>query len=193
MSTTGIQTNLSIFAQKIKIKPTNYTMALQTINPTQTAAWAKLQQHYNAIASTSMQELFQADASRVEKFNLKWNDFLLDYSKNRINQETINLLLDLANQVGLKEAIASYFEGELINQTENRAVLHTALRANESSNIKVDRKNVIPEVFEVKSKIKNFTNEVVNGDRKGFTGKPFTDIVNIHMLIHLNILRQIII
>ena len=93
-------------------------MALQTINPTQTAAWAKLQQHYNAIASTSMQELFQADASRVEKFNLKWNDFLLDYSKNRINQETITLLLELANQVGLKEAIASYVDGELIKQTE---------------------------------------------------------------------------
>ncbi|MEY2923277.1 MAG: hypothetical protein RL108_1903, partial [Bacteroidota bacterium] len=111
-------------------------MALQTINPTQTAAWAKLQQHYNAIASTTMQELFQEDDSRVTKFNLKWNDFLLDYSKNRINQDTMQLLLELANQVGLKEAIASYFGGEIINQTENRAVLHTALRAKESEVIK---------------------------------------------------------
>jgi glucose-6-phosphate isomerase len=104
-------------------------MALHTINPTQTAAWAKLQEHYKTIASTTMQELFQADASRVEKFNLKWNDFLLDYSKNRINQETLTLLLELANQLGLKEAISAYFGGEIINQTENRAVLHTALRA----------------------------------------------------------------
>ncbi|MEY2923131.1 MAG: hypothetical protein RL108_1757, partial [Bacteroidota bacterium] len=86
MDTSCIQTNFSIFAGNLKItEQTNYTMALQTINPTQTAAWIKLQQHYNAIASTSMQDLFQADASRVEKFNLKWNDFLLDYSKNRIN------------------------------------------------------------------------------------------------------------
>ncbi|HCF03638.1 glucose-6-phosphate isomerase [Flavobacterium sp.] len=154
-------------------------MALQTVNPTQTNAWAKLQQHYNAIASTSMQELFQADASRVEKFNLKWNDFLLDYSKNRINQETITLLLELANQVGLKEAIASYFEGELINQTENRAVLHTALRAKESAVITVEGQNVMPEVYAVKNKIKAFTNEVVSGHRKGYTGRTFTDIVNI--------------
>ena len=154
-------------------------MALQTVNPTQTAAWAKLQQHYNAIASTTMQELFQADASRVEKFNLKWNDFLLDYSKNRINQETITLLLELANQVGLKESIASYFEGELINQTENRAVLHTALRAKESAIINVEGQNVMPEVYAVKNKIKAFTNEVVSGKRTGYTGKTFTDIVNI--------------
>jgi glucose-6-phosphate isomerase len=138
-------------------------MALQTINPTQTAAWAKLQQHYNAIASTTMQELFQEDDSRVTKFNLKWNDFLLDYSKNRINQDTMQLLLELANQVGLKEAIASYFGGEIINQTENRAVLHTALRAKESEVIKVDGQNVMPEVYAVKKKIKVFTNLISIG------------------------------
>lgn len=142
-------------------------------------AWAKLQQHYNAIASTTMQELFQQDDSRVAKFNLKWNDFLLDYSKNRINEETMSLLLELANQVGLKEAITAYFGGELINKTENRAVLHTALRAKESAVIKVDGQNVMPEVYAVKNKIKAFTNEVVSGQRKGFTGKAFTDIVNI--------------
>jgi glucose-6-phosphate isomerase len=154
-------------------------MALLTTNPTQTAAWSKLQQHFVTIANTTMQELFQTDRSRVEKFNLKWNDFLLDYSKNRINQETMNLLIELANQVGLKEAIESYFEGERINQTENRAVLHTALRAKESAVINVDGQNIIPEVFAVKNKIKVFTNEVISGHRKGFSGKAFTDIVNI--------------
>lgn len=154
-------------------------MALDTINPTETAAWKKLQSHYDAMQSVTMQEMFQADASRTDKFNLKWNDFLIDYSKNIINQETIDLLFELANQVGLKNAIAEYFGGGLINQTENRAVLHTALRAKASAVINVNGINVIPEVYAVKNKIKTFTNEVVSGQRVGYTGKPFTDIVNI--------------
>lgn len=154
-------------------------MALNTTNPTGTEAWKKLQNHYNAIHETTIQELFQQDNARVEKFNLQWNDFLVDYSKNNISQETISLLLELANSIGLKSAIADYFGGEIINQTENRAVLHTALRAPESAVIKVDGENVIPEVYEVKNKIKNFTSEVISGERKGFTGKAFTDIVNI--------------
>lgn len=154
-------------------------MALNTTNPTGTEAWEKLQNHYNATYATTIQELFQKDGKRVEKFNLQWNDFLLDYSKNNISEETVSLLLELANSIGLKNAIADYFGGEIINQTENRAVLHTALRAAESAVIKVDGENVIPEVYEVKSKIKNFTNEVISGERKGYTGKVFTDIVNI--------------
>lgn len=154
-------------------------MALNTINPTETAAWKKLQSHYDAMQNVTMQEMFQADTSRTDKFNLQWNDFLIDYSKNIINQETIDLLLELANQVGLKNAIGEYFGGGLINQTENRAVLHTALRAKASAVINVNDVNVIPEVYEVKNKIKTFTNEVVSGQRVGYTGKPFTDIVNI--------------
>ncbi|HEX8016899.1 MAG TPA: glucose-6-phosphate isomerase [Flavobacterium sp.] len=154
-------------------------MALNTTNPTGTEAWKKLQNHFNAIQNTTIQELFQKDDNRVAKFNLQWNDFLVDYSKNNISEETISLLLELANTIGLKEAIADYFGGDIINQTENRAVLHTALRAPESAVIKVDGENVISEVYEVKNKIKNFTNEVISGERKGFTGKAFTDIVNI--------------
>ncbi|MNQ07211.1 Glucose-6-phosphate isomerase [compost metagenome] len=154
-------------------------MALNTINPTGTEAWKKLQKHYEEMQTASMHDMFQSDASRVEKFNLKWNDFLVDYSKNRINQETIALLLELANQVGLKEAIADYFGGGIINQTEGRAVLHTALRAKESAIVNVEGQNVVPEVYAVKNKIKTFTNEVVSGARTGFTGKAFTDIVNI--------------
>ncbi|WP_426483614.1 glucose-6-phosphate isomerase [Flavobacterium sp. 2] len=154
-------------------------MALNTTNPTGTEAWKNLQNHYNAIHETTIQELFQQDNARAEKFNLQWNDFLVDYSKNNISQETISLLLELANSIGLKNAIADYFRGELINKTENRAVLHTALRAPESAVINVDGENVIPEVYEVKNKIKNFTNEVISGERKGFTGKAFTDVVNI--------------
>lgn len=154
-------------------------MALNTTNPTGTDAWKNLQNHFNAIQATTIQEFFQQDANRIAKFNLQWNDFLVDYSKNNISEETISLLLKLANSIELKSAIAQYFGGEIINQTENRAVLHTALRAPQSAVIKVDGENVIPEVYEVKNKIKSFTNEVISGERKGYTGKAFTDIVNI--------------
>lgn len=154
-------------------------MTLPKVNPSQTAAWQNIKSHFEKMQATSMKDLFATDVDRTQKFHVQWNDFLVDYSKNIINQETIDLLLNLANQVQLKEAISSYFEGEIINQTENRAVLHTALRAKESANILVDGVNVMPEVYSVKNKIKNFSNEVISGNKKGFTGKPFTDIVNI--------------
>jgi glucose-6-phosphate isomerase len=154
-------------------------MALNTTKPTETAAWKKLQKHFDEMQDASMLTMFQADVSRTEKFNLKWNDFLIDYSKNIIKQETISLLLELANEMGLEKAIANYFEGDLINQTENRAVLHTALRAKESAVIKVNDKNIVPEIYEVKNKIKEFSNQIISGERKGFGGKAFTDIVNI--------------
>ena len=154
-------------------------MALKTINPTETASWKKLQKHFDELQNVTMQEMFKEDTSRTDKFNIKWNDFLIDYSKNNINQETMTLLQELAAEVGLKEAIADYFGGEIINKTENRAVLHTALRAKETEVVNVNGVNVIPEVYEVKAKIKAFTNEVVSGARKGYTGKAFTDVVNI--------------
>ncbi|MFT3794369.1 glucose-6-phosphate isomerase [Flavobacterium sp.] len=152
---------------------------LQNTNPTTTAAWQKLQQHYDTMKSVHMKTLFEQDADRAQNFHLQWNDFLIDYSKNIINRETLQLLLELANETHLKDAIAKYFSGDAINATEKRAVLHTALRAPESANISVDGKNVMPEIFAVKNKIKAFTSEVINGERKGFTAKPFTDVVNI--------------
>ncbi|MBP6757671.1 MAG: glucose-6-phosphate isomerase [Flavobacterium sp.] len=154
-------------------------MALQNTNPTKTLAWQNLQKHFQEMNTVSMKEMFANDTTRTAKFNFQWNDFLVDYSKNIIDQETMSLLLELAKEMHLEEAIAKYFDGDIINQTENRAVLHTALRAKETAIINVEGVNVIPEVFEVKNKIKNFTDEVVSGTRKGFTGKPFTDIVNI--------------
>lgn len=154
-------------------------MALAQINPTITGAWAKLTQHHAQISNTSLKEMFANDSQRAEKFHIQWQDFLVDYSKNILNQETINLLLDLAKEVKLEEAISQYFGGDAINQTENRAVLHTALRSPENQVVLVDGENVIPEVFAVKNKIKAFSNEVISGQRKGFTGKPFTDVVNI--------------
>lgn len=154
-------------------------MALENINPTRTAAWTALQKHFNEIEHVTMQEMFAADSSRAEKFHIKWNDFLVDYSKNIINQDTLSLLQGLAKEAGLASAIESYFGGDIINSTEGRAVLHTALRAHESANIVVDGQNVMPEVFAVKNKIKQFCDEVISGTRKGYTGKAFTDVVNI--------------
>ena len=154
-------------------------MALPTINPTTTNAWKKLNEHFAQMATVSMTEMFANDTARAEKFHIQWNDFLIDYSKNIITTETVALLQDLATEVNLKSAIESYFSGENINQTEDRAVLHTALRAPENTTVLVDGKNVLPEIFEVKNKIKAFCNEIIFGERKGFTGKNFTDIVNI--------------
>lgn len=154
-------------------------MALPTINPTTTSAWKKLNEHYAQMKNVSMKEMFVNDQSRAEKFHIQWNDFLVDYSKNIISQETLDLLQELAKETNLKSAIDSYFSGENINQTENRAVLHTALRAPQNTSVLVDGENVLPEVYQVKNKIKTFSSEIISGERKGYTGKPFTDVVNI--------------
>lgn len=154
-------------------------MALPTINPTTTNAWKKLQQHYQETKDVHLRELFSKEEDRGKKSSILWNDFLVDYSKNRITDKTLKLLLELADEVGLKDAIKSYFDGELINQTEGRAVLHTALRAKKGDKVFVDRVNIVDEVFEVKEKIKSFSEAVISGERKGHTGKTFTDIVNI--------------
>jgi glucose-6-phosphate isomerase len=154
-------------------------MALKNTNPTTTLAWQKLQKHFLETQNVSMKTMFASDEHRTEKFHIKWNDFLVDYSKNRINQETMALLMQLANEVDLKSAISGYFDGEIINKTENRAVLHTALRAPENASVLVNGENIIPHIYKVKEKIQKFTNEILHGDRKGFTGKGFTDVVNI--------------
>jgi glucose-6-phosphate isomerase len=154
-------------------------MSLPKINPTTTAAWSKLESHYKEMKGVHMKNLFSKDNERADKFTIKWEDFYVDYSKNRISEDTLGLLLKLAEEVKLKEAIQSQFSGDIINQTEGRAVLHTALRASKTDEFKVEGINVMPEVYQVKQKIEGFTDEVVNGKRKGFTGKAFTDVVNI--------------
>jgi glucose-6-phosphate isomerase len=154
-------------------------MSLQNINPTTTEAWQKLREHFYDMQTNSIKEMFANDAQRAEKFHINWENFLVDFSKNNINQKTLDLLFELANEVALKEAIDAYFSGENINQTEDRAVLHTALRAKENDEVFVDGKNVIPEVYQVKEKIKEFSDEVISGTKRGFSNKAFTDIVNI--------------
>jgi glucose-6-phosphate isomerase len=154
-------------------------MALKTTNPTSTAAWLALENHFQDMQNNSIKSMFANDPTRVSKFHIQWDSFLVDYSKNNITEETLELLLDLANQVDLQHAIESYFSGGIINQTEQRAVLHTALRAPENATVLVDGVNVMPEINAVKKSMELFSNEVINGTRKGYTGKAFTDIVNI--------------
>ena len=152
---------------------------LKNSNPTQTNAWKALQKHFAEVKDRHTLSLFEKDAARADKFSIQWHDFYVDYSKNRIDEQTLKLLVNLAEECGLKDAIGKYFGGDLINNTEKRAVLHTALRAPENSVVNVDGKNVMPEVAVVKHKMKQFSEEVIAGKRKGFTGKAFTDVVNI--------------
>ncbi|TVZ26175.1 glucose-6-phosphate isomerase [Gillisia sp. Hel_I_86] len=152
---------------------------MQNIDPTTTLAWGKLQQHFEEIKEIKMQQLFSEEPQRFNDFSIHWEDFLVDFSKNRITRKTQELLLELAEECGLEEAINSYFGGESINRTENRPVLHTALRAKDSECVRVDGENVIPEVFEVKAKMEAFSNAIISGNTKGYSGKKFTDIVNI--------------
>ena len=152
---------------------------LKKINPTKTKAWAKLKDHYNEIHDKPMVGMFDEDPERADKFSIQFNEILIDYSKNRINDETKKLLIELAEEVDLKGAIDSMFTGEKINLTERRAVLHVALRNRLNAPIYVDNQDVMPDINKVLDKMKSFSEEVISGKWKGYTGKQITDIVNI--------------
>lgn len=154
-------------------------MALQSINPTQTKSWTKLKAHFEQIKDAHMKTWFAENSGRANEFTIQWDDFYVDFSKNRINSETMLLFKELANELKLKDAISKYFEGDIINQTEGRAVLHTALRAPKDAKVLVDHVNVIPEIHKAKTLIKDFSEAIINGSKKGYTNKAFTDIVNI--------------
>ncbi len=152
---------------------------MKNINPTETKAWGKLAEHFNEIKDTHLKTFFNENNNRKNEFTINFNNFEFDYSKNRISQKTIDLLLELAVETDLKNAVNEYFNGVKINKTENRAVLHTALRSQSNSEICVDDVNVLPEVKTALNKIENFTDKVVSGNWKGYTNKSITDIVNI--------------
>lgn len=154
-------------------------MALNTINPTTTKAWNALEQHFQTIQHTSIKELFAQNANRFEKFSIQYPSLLVDYSKNRINAETIQLLVDLAKEMDVDTAIQQMFEGNVINVTEKRAVLHTALRNRSNEEVLVDGKDVMPQINEVLDQMKSFSEKVISGEWKGFSGKEITDVVNI--------------
>jgi len=152
---------------------------MKNINPAKTKAWEKLNRHFEETKDLEMKQLFAENPTRANEFTLHWEDFYLDLSKNRITEETQKILIELAEECGLAEAIQSYYKGEAINQTENRPVLHTALRTSEDEEVLVDGINVMPEVYRAKEKIKKFSNSIIEGTKLGYTGLPFTDVVNI--------------
>ena len=150
---------------------------MKNTNPTSTEAWKMLS---DATAkSIELKSLFGKDPQRFQKFSVRFNDILLDYSKNRIDEEILSSLFDLANQTNLSEAIEDMFVGKAINGTEGRSVLHTALRNRSNDPVYVEGKDVMPEVNEVLDKMKVFSEKVSNGEWKGYTGKPIESLVNI--------------
>ncbi|EPB1912228.1 glucose-6-phosphate isomerase [Escherichia coli] len=153
---------------------------MKNINPTQTAAWQALQKHFDEMKDVTIADLFAKDGDRFSKFSTTFDDqMLVDYSKNRITEETLAKLQDLAKECDLAGAIKSMFSGEKINRTENRAVLHVALRNRSNTPILVDGKDVMPEVNAVLEKMKTFSEAIISGEWKGYTGKAITDVVNI--------------
>ena len=142
-------------------------------------AWKDLEKNYAEIRGETMRDMFAADPDRFEEFSVSLGSLLLDYSKNRINGETMKLLIALAKEAGLEKARDAMFCGEKINTTENRAVLHTALRNRSDRPVYVDGKDVMPQIKSVLEKMKTFSNAVRDGQWKGATGKAMTDIVNI--------------
>lgn len=154
-------------------------MPLHNIDPTQTKAWKKLTDHFKEAKEYQLKELFNKNKSRKEQFSISLDELVLDYSKNHITQRTIDLLVSLAKETQLKNAIEKYFSGDKINVTEQRAVLHTALRSNSSKPIFVDGKDIKPNIQATLKKMRDFSNIILSGQWKGFTAKPITDIVNI--------------
>lgn len=152
---------------------------LPTVNFTETAAYKYLADHFISINEKSLKQLFAEDEERFEKFSLIFEDILVDYSKNRIDDTTIALLIQLARECKLDEAIKAMFSGDKINQTEGRQVLHVALREPADGEILVDGKNVVKDVHHVLSKMEKFSNAIISGSWKGYTGKAITDVVNI--------------
>ena len=146
---------------------------------TQSPVWQALEEHYKVTAQVQMRDLFAQDADRFNTFSLRWNDFLLDFSKNRITQDTLALLLNLAEQADVAGWAQKMFRGEKINITEDRAVLHIALRNRANRPILVDGKDVMPDVNANLAHMREFSEAVRNGAWTGYTGKAITDVVNI--------------
>ncbi|MCX8677153.1 MULTISPECIES: glucose-6-phosphate isomerase [unclassified Apibacter] len=154
-------------------------MALSKINPTETRAWQLLKEHYDQIKDKHLRQWFKEDPQRFDKFSIQFNDILFDYSKNRIEEKTLKLLIQLAEETQVKEAIEKQFSGDKINETENRAVLHTALRNRKNTPVIVDGEDVMPKINKVLSQMQKFSESVISGEWKGFSGKVITDVVNI--------------
>ena len=154
-------------------------MSLKNYNPTNTIVWGKLDNHFAEIKNKKISKYFDENSNRNDELTIKWKDFYVDFSKNRLEKKTINLFTELLNEIDLKDSINKYFNGDRINKTENRAVLHTALRAENNSTLKLDGVDVQTQIKSAKNKIKVFSDSITSGLKKGYTNKSFTDVVNI--------------
>ena len=152
---------------------------LSKTDPASTASWKKLEAHYNDMKSVHMRDLFAKDRARFEKFSVRFNDILVDFSKNRVSEKTMDLLFELAREADLGSAIGKLFGGDKINETEGRAVLHTALRNRANTPVYVNGSDVMPDVNAVLVKMKRFSDDIADGTWRGYTGKRITDLVNI--------------
>lgn len=152
---------------------------LPTINPTQTSAWKELEKYFATFNGTQMKDMFAKDANRAAKYSLQFEDIFVDFSKNIVDEKVMSLLVKLAEECGLKDAIESEFTGDKINKTEKRSVLHVALRNRSNSPIYSDGKDVMPDVNRVLAQMKDFSEKIISGEWKGYTGKAITDIVNV--------------
>ena len=153
-------------------------MTLNKINPSKTKSWESLQSISENLKAQSILSLFKNDPHRVSSNTVKWEEFLIDFSKNKIDQSAWDALYSLASECKLEQAKKSYFEGATINETEGRAVLHTALRAQNTA-LQIDGVSIDEDIKAVKEQMKRFTSSVIDGSHKGFTGKSITDVVNI--------------
>jgi glucose-6-phosphate isomerase len=148
-------------------------------NPSTLDSWKKLNSNFKTLSSKTLTEYFEEDPDRVNKLSINWESFYVDYSKNRLDKSTIDLLVSLAEEAGLKKGVEAYFSGEEINETEGRAVLHTALRTQDSTPVLVKGKNILPGINQAKKEMYNFADKVISGVWKGHTGKSIQNIVNI--------------
>lgn len=162
----------------LQLQKKNETM-LSRQNPAHTQAWKHLEAHYAQVKSLHLRDMFAEDEERFARFSMRFEDMLIDYSKNRITSQTLDLLLALAEECKLSESIEQLFAGEKINETEGRAVLHTALRNRSNTPVLVDGEDVMPAVNAVLDKMERFSQNIINGSWKGYTGQRITDIVNI--------------
>lgn len=152
---------------------------LARTKPTKTIAWKQLVEHHELLKNKHLRQFFAENPARFHQFSLRWNDILVDYSKNRLDSKTLDLLFELANECKLKEATEAMFTGQAINETEKRAVLHTALRNQSGQAVVLDGKDVMPDVKAVLGQMKRFSEQIISGNWTGYTGKTITDVVNI--------------
>ena len=152
---------------------------MKNINPTTLKSWKKISSHFDLIKDKKIIDFFKENKSRMKEMSYEWEDFYFDFSKNRIDEKVLKIMSSMADEAGLSEAIKNCFSGKKINITEDRSVLHTAVRDFSNEKLNHNGLDIIPEIKLVRKKIKEVSNKLINGDWKGYTGKRITHVVNV--------------